>query len=41
MEDMEISSKIDYKRDRVNSGNGPHRLLQMIQDKALEQDTKD
>ena len=41
MEDMKINSKIDYKRDRVNSGNEPHRMLQMIQEKALEQETED
>jgi len=32
---MEINSKIGYKRNRVISVNAPHRILQMIQEKAL------
>lgn len=35
MEDMKINSKIEYKRNRVISGKGPHRMLQMAQEKAL------
>lgn len=35
MKEMKINSKIDYKRNRVTSGNEPHRLLKMIQEKAL------
>jgi len=35
MEEMEINSKISYKRNRVVSGNAPHRILQMEQEKAL------
>ena len=37
MEEMKINSKIDYKRDRVASGNEPHKLLKMLQEKALEE----
>ena len=40
MEEMKINSKIDYKRDRVTSGNEPHRLLKMLQEKALEESTE-
>lgn len=36
MENMKINSKINYERDRVNSGNEPHRILQMLQKEALE-----
>ncbi len=36
MEDMKINSKISYERNRITSGNGPHRMLKMIQEKALE-----
>lgn len=35
---MEINSKIDYKRNRVISGNAPHRILRMIQEEALAKD---
>ncbi len=38
MEEMEINSKISYKRDRVVSGNAPHRMLRMIQEEALAKD---
>jgi len=41
MEEMKINSKINYKRNRVTSGNAPHKMLQMIQEKALKRDTKD
>jgi len=41
MEDIEINSKINYKRNRVMSGNEPHRILQMIQEQVLEKRTKD
>jgi len=37
MEDMKINSKTDYERYRVNSGNGPHRILEMLQEKALKE----
>jgi len=36
MEDMKINSKINYERNRITSGNEPHRILQMMQKKALE-----
>ena len=36
MEDMKINSKIGYERDRITSGNEPHRILKMIQEKALK-----
>jgi len=35
MEDMKINSKTDYKRNRVNSGYGPHKILEMLQEEAL------
>ena len=41
MEDIEINSKINYRRDRVMSGNEPHKILQMIQKQALEKEAKD
>lgn len=37
MEDMKINSKTDYERYRVNSGNGPHRILEMLQEEALKE----
>jgi hypothetical protein len=36
MEDMKINSKIEYKRNRVTSGKEPHRMLEMLQDEAME-----
>ena len=36
MEDMKINSKIGYERDRITSGYEPHRILKMIQEKALK-----
>ena len=36
MEDMKINSTIRYKRSRVVKGNEPHKILKMIQEKALE-----
>jgi hypothetical protein len=36
MEDMKINSKIGYERNRITSGNEPHRILKMIQEKALK-----
>lgn len=41
MEEMKINSKIDYKRSRVTSGYEPHKLLKMIQEKALEESIDD
>ena len=41
MEDMKINSKIDYKRNRVNSGYGPHRILEMLQEEALAESVND
>ena len=41
MEDMKINSKTDYKRNRVNSGYGPHRILEMLQKEALENPVTD
>ena len=41
MEEMKINSKNDYKRDRVTSGKEPHRLLKMLQEKALEESTEE
>jgi len=41
MEEMEINSKRSYKRNRVISGNAPHRMLQMIQEEALTKNVKD
>jgi hypothetical protein len=35
MEDMKINSKNEYKRDRVNSGKEPHKMLEMLQEQAL------
>jgi len=40
MKKMKINSKIDYKRNRVTSGYEPHRLLKMLQEKALEESTE-
>ncbi|MFW9802373.1 MAG: hypothetical protein ACFFFC_06965 [Candidatus Thorarchaeota archaeon] len=31
MEEMKINSKIGYRRTRVRSGYGPHRILEMLQ----------
>jgi hypothetical protein len=31
MEEMKINSKIGYRRTRVKSGYGPHRILEMLQ----------
>ena len=36
MTKMKINSKNDYERNRVTSGNEPHRILQMLQEQALE-----
>ena len=36
MEDMKINSKNEYKRNRVTSGKEPHRMLEMLQDEAME-----
>ena len=41
MEDMKINSKTDYERYRVNSGNEPHRILEMLQEEALEESVTD
>ena len=41
MEDMKINSKTDYKRNRVNSGYGPHRILEMLQEEALAESVTD
>ena len=41
MEDMKINSKTDYKKNRVNSGYGPHRLLEMLQEEALAESVTD
>ena len=41
MEDMKINSKTDYERYRVNSGNGPHKILEMLQEEALENPVTD
>ena len=41
MEDMKINSKTDYKRNRVNSGYAPHRILEMLQKEALEDPVTD
>ncbi|MHA1137631.1 MAG: hypothetical protein ACTSSE_14205 [Candidatus Thorarchaeota archaeon] len=40
MEKMKLNSKIDYKRNRVTTGNEPHRLLKMLQEKALGKSTE-
>ena len=39
MEKMKINSKTDYKRNRVSSGYGPHRILEMLQEEALAEST--
>jgi hypothetical protein len=41
MEKMKINSKTDYKRNRVNSGYGPHKLLEMLQEEALAESVPD
>ncbi len=41
MKKMKINSKDDYKRNRVMSGNEPHRLLKMIQEQALQESVTD
>jgi hypothetical protein len=41
MEDMKINSKTSYKRNRVTSGNEPHRMLRMIQEMALKKEAED
>ena len=41
MEDMKINSKTDYKRNRVNSGYAPHRILEMLQEEALAESVND
>ena len=38
---MKINSKTDYERYRVNSGNGPHKILEMLQEEALENPVTD
>ena len=40
MEDMKINSEIGYKKSRVMSGYGPHKMLDMIQQKGLEKVVK-
>jgi len=35
MEEMKIDSKIGYRRTRVRSGYGPHRMLEMLQQTML------
>ena len=35
MEEMKINSKIGYRRTRVRSGYGPHRMLEMFQQTML------
>lgn len=40
MEDMKIDSKIDYKRNRVLNGNEPHKILEMLHQKAFAKLTK-
>lgn len=32
---MKINSKIGYRRTRVKSGYGPHRILEMLQQTKL------
>lgn len=41
MEEMKINSKIGHRRSQVVSGSGPHRMLEMAQEKMLEARTKD
>ena len=36
MEKMKINSKTGYRRNRVKNGYGPHKMLEMIQQKGLE-----
>jgi hypothetical protein len=40
MEKMRINTKVSYKRNRITSGYEPHRILQMIQEIALEKEKK-
>jgi hypothetical protein len=40
MEKMKINSKIGHRRSQVISGSGPHRLLEMVQEKMSETLTK-
>ena len=35
MEEMQINSKIEYNRNRVMNGQGPHNILKMIQQKLV------
>ncbi|MFW9955565.1 MAG: hypothetical protein ACFFD3_13530 [Candidatus Thorarchaeota archaeon] len=36
MEKMKINSEIEYNRNRVLNGHGPHKMLEMIQQEMLE-----
>ena len=36
MEKMKINSKTGYRRNRVKNGYGPHKMLEMIQEKGLK-----
>ena len=40
MRKMKIDSKNDYMKNRVCRGNHPHRMLEMVQKQALENNTK-
>ena len=40
MEEMKINSKIGHRRSQVESGSGPHRMLEMAQEKMLEDTVK-
>ena len=40
MEEMKINSKIGHRRSQVESGSGPHRMLEMAQEKMLEDAAK-
>jgi hypothetical protein len=41
MEKMKLNSKRGYTRSRVISGHGPHRILEMKQQEALERLAKE
>ncbi|MHA2142555.1 MAG: hypothetical protein ACXADC_10970 [Candidatus Thorarchaeota archaeon] len=41
MEKMKITSKREYRRNRVRSGHAPHQLLKMAQDIALSKSKKE
>ena len=40
MEEMKLNSEIRYNRNRVINGQGPHKILEMVQQEMLERSAK-